>query len=659
MFLTILTGQAQQTDIQDSVLVERQLAQANTTGKIRLLHSKINEYRNTNSQVAYKYAKRAIEFSQIQADSFWLAASYYQLSSVLLIFADYQESFRYVVKCQGIAERNHYDSLLVWALDRLALYQSLLEPDSLRNSNQSYRQREQQIRQRALALAQKFNSPEQLIRLYTNIGDTYRELERFDSALFYTKKVLELSQATNNRDTEGFAYLNFGQIYLEQKDLTKALEFATKAYNFLDSKNHYDASFARLLQGIVYKERKEYKKAFELFEKALHLSRIVNARDDVKGIYEQMFLTAEKMGNINLAYHYYKLHNALSDSLIDLRTNGQIAALQDRSNIYSKESQIRQLKMAEEQQQKIAYLLTVGLIIVSGLVIIASVFAFMLYRQKQSEKQKNDMLLLQNAEILSQREEINAQNENIRKQKEELEKVNAELHAIDEEKNQIIGIVAHDLRSPLNQIKGLLTIFQMLNPNADSEVVAQIEMMNAATDRMTTMISQILDANAVDAHTINISPEDVPISEITHTIVLSFAETAKSKNISINSQITPNLVIRKADVNYLTQVVENLLSNAIKYSPMDKEVSVKVHQAHNAVRIEVKDYGNGLSEADQRKLFGKFQRLSAKPTAGEKSLGLGLFIVKKYIDAMGGKVWCESQLGQGATFIVEFGLTPQ
>ncbi len=109
-----------------------------------------------------------------------------------------------------------------------------------------------------------------------------------------------------------------------------------------------------------------------------------------------------------------------------------------------------------------------------------------------------------------------------------------------------------------------------------------------------------------------------------------------------------------ADANVMLQVFENLLSNAIKYSPPGKSIFVRLRRAVTGIRCEVQDEGPGLNAEDQRKLFGKFARLSAKPTGGEHATGLGLSIVKRMVEAMDGKVSCESEPGHGATFIVEF-----
>jgi len=112
-----------------------------------------------------------------------------------------------------------------------------------------------------------------------------------------------------------------------------------------------------------------------------------------------------------------------------------------------------------------------------------------------------------------------------------------------------------------------------------------------------------------------------------------------------------------ADATVLTQVIENLVSNAVKYSPPGRNICVRLLKSPERARCQVRDEGPGLSAEDQKKLFGKFARLSAKPTGGEHSTGLGLSIVKKMVEAMNGKVWCESELGKGATFIVEFSTT--
>jgi signal transduction histidine kinase len=143
--------------------------------------------------------------------------------------------------------------------------------------------------------------------------------------------------------------------------------------------------------------------------------------------------------------------------------------------------------------------------------------------------------------------------------------------------------------------------------------------------------------------------------------------------VHYSSEAPSHLVL--VDETAIVQVFDNILSNAVKYSPHGKNVFVRIRHSslvvghspndsrtapmtnapmtNNFIRVEVQDEGEGISPDDMTKLFGKFARLSARPTGGEHSTGLGLSIVKKMVEAMNGRVWCESELGKGATFIVE------
>jgi signal transduction histidine kinase len=151
--------------------------------------------------------------------------------------------------------------------------------------------------------------------------------------------------------------------------------------------------------------------------------------------------------------------------------------------------------------------------------------------------------------------------------------------------------------------------------------------------------------------------------DIINDIVEEYQAPSTRKGIIIHYQrLEPNEVCVLADKQSLRQIFDNLLSNAIKYSPHWKPIYVRVfavanedttREHSNCVRVEIQDEGPGISEDDKKKLFGKFVRLTAQPTGGEHSTGLGLSIVKKLVELNNGNVWCESTLGLGTTFIVE------
>ncbi|BAP55814.1 response regulator receiver protein [Thioploca ingrica] len=238
---------------------------------------------------------------------------------------------------------------------------------------------------------------------------------------------------------------------------------------------------------------------------------------------------------------------------------------------------------------------------------------------------------------------------------EEIAAKNADLIRLNQEKNEFIGVVAHDLKNPLSGLKGyaedILDSFDELTKEELIELVSKIKL---GAIQMFNLVVNLLDINAIESGKLNFKFEAVDIIPIMQKVLNNYQERAKAKNIKLQLESQPPLLIALVDKNTCEGILDNLVSNAIKYSPLNKNIYIRLCQRDSYIRSEVQDEGTGLSESDLPKLFGKFTRLSSKPTGGEHSTGLGLFIVKKLVEAMKGKVWCESQLGQGATFIVEF-----
>jgi signal transduction histidine kinase len=229
---------------------------------------------------------------------------------------------------------------------------------------------------------------------------------------------------------------------------------------------------------------------------------------------------------------------------------------------------------------------------------------------------------------------------------------NEQLIKLNQEKNNLIGIVAHDLKSPLSQIAGLLTLVKQTE-KVDDEGASYLTMAEQSTKRLNEMIEKILDIDAIESKQLNLKMETLNFSQVVDSVATRFDAEANQKKISITRQIEPSLFIT-ADQDYIEQVLENLLSNAIKFSPLDRKVFVSLHAANGQVVCQIKDNGPGLNTADLEKLFGKYQKLSARPTANEPSTGLGLSIAKKFMHAMQGDIWCESKHGDGASFFVAF-----
>jgi len=221
-------------------------------------------------------------------------------------------------------------------------------------------------------------------------------------------------------------------------------------------------------------------------------------------------------------------------------------------------------------------------------------------------------------------------------------------------KNEILGTVAHDLKNPLGVILGRTEMLtELISTSASKEsVTAQIDHIRDATRRLTSMVDHLISDAMADAFDITIRREPVDVAALVSDVAEANRPLAVNKQQTITVLAPPNIVTM-CDTDRIREAIDNLVSNAIKYSPIGGKIAVVVAQEEDNTLIRVTDEGQGLSPEDLGRLFGRFQRLSAKPTAGESSTGLGLSIVKRIIDMHGGEVTAASEgPGLGSTFTI-------
>lgn len=243
----------------------------------------------------------------------------------------------------------------------------------------------------------------------------------------------------------------------------------------------------------------------------------------------------------------------------------------------------------------------------------------------------------------------------IRSLQADLERRNNQLEDLNQLKNEFLGMAAHDIRNPLTAILAGAEILELTAGSAATEKVIQTShQIQIAGNRIKTLLTNLLDVNAIDSGKRNIEIEPIELSSILEQVVTNHESSARSKTIEIIRDQTTNGELIMADACAAGQVLDNLISNAIKYSPPERRVWISNERCADTVKITIRDEGPGLSQEDRENMFGKFARLTPRPTAGESSTGLGLWIVRELIISMEGSIRCESTLGEGATFIVEF-----
>lgn len=235
-------------------------------------------------------------------------------------------------------------------------------------------------------------------------------------------------------------------------------------------------------------------------------------------------------------------------------------------------------------------------------------------------------------------------------QKKTIETQSNELQKLLEEKDQIIRILAHDLKNPLSNITMLSKLLEKEIPGNESMEI--VHMIGKASHNANVLVKHVLEMATLDNRyeAVKLLPIDFP--SILNEVVYSFKNTSDKKSIPIQTEKFDEYCMVMANLTYLRLVLENLISNALKFSPPGRQIKVSVAITEN-VQVRVRDYGPGVNAGEEALLFKKFSRLSARPTANEDSSGLGLSLVKRYMELMNGKVWFERPADGGAVFAIE------
>lgn len=231
-------------------------------------------------------------------------------------------------------------------------------------------------------------------------------------------------------------------------------------------------------------------------------------------------------------------------------------------------------------------------------------------------------------------------------------KVNDALIQLNVEKDHFLGIAAHDLKSPINSILGLINLFKQEKNLTDTQK-EYLTIIERSCIGMKSLVSNLLDINKIEQGRAALEKEKIEIGQLTAAQQEIFKDVATQKNIKLIVEDRTENLSFYSDKDAINRVLENLISNAIKFSPSYKHVRLLVSATPTHIKFEVKDQGPGISKEDLPKLFGKFQKLSARPTGGESSSGLGLSIVKELVDLMRGKISIETAPDEGTSFIVE------
>ena len=241
----------------------------------------------------------------------------------------------------------------------------------------------------------------------------------------------------------------------------------------------------------------------------------------------------------------------------------------------------------------------------------------------------------------------------VRERTAELEDQMAVARDANDFKSRLLDLAAHDLKSPLISIRGFAQLLRDEVRASDAGREA-LEAIQRLAHSMLSLINELLDASTIEQGRIQLVRRHVDLSTLASSVVgLLKVTTDRKHQRLVFVPAPPGACMVDVDIGRVQTCIENLITNALKFSPSGSSVEVRVERLDVWARVSVRDDGPGLTEDDRRKIFGRFQKLSARPTGGEASTGLGLSIVKQIVELHGGRVTVESLPGGGSTFSLD------
>lgn len=273
------------------------------------------------------------------------------------------------------------------------------------------------------------------------------------------------------------------------------------------------------------------------------------------------------------------------------------------------------------------------------------------YKLNSNRMQILDLLLSTYHNAINKNKELEDKNNELKDLHKELKIKNDQLKKSIDEKNHLLGIAAHDLRSPLATVSAYFELLSdELKENALEGQEAIIGTINRQLNFMLNLVTDVLDFTKVESGKLNLKKEMFNLVSFMDKVIDMNNLLGIQKNIKIIPCYENGGILVNADDNKLKQVMNNLLSNAMKFSESGTVINIYIIKSESEIQVVVADQGKGIPDNELGKLFKPFAKTSVKSTAGEKCTGLGLLSAKKIIETHGGKIWVKSEVGKGSQF---------
>ncbi len=450
-----------------------------------------------------------------------------------------------------------------------------------------------------------------------NIGIILYRLRKYRKALEYYEKSLEIKLKYDDMASISTSYNNIGLVYHSMKDPDKALRFFKKALKIdKDIDNKYALCRELSNIGLVWKSKKDLDKSLSFFKRSY--------KESANASYDKGMATA--LSNISNHYLSQKNYqNALKKAFEGEKISKKIHSNNHLLHFYeiialSYEGE-KNYKKALQYHKKFAAL-----------------------NEKIHSDQSHEKIL-----------EMQIKYESEKKEREtEIYKIKSEeLALLNSKKDRFFRIIHHDLLNPFTAMHSTAAFLIKFYEKLDSKKrKSYIEMIHSSSERLIKLMDNLFEWVKTQHGEIEYLPERVDLKEVTEYNLELLGNNINSKDIKISADFCKNCFV-DADKNMTDTIIRNLIANAIKFTFSGGEIKIATKCSSKTVRFSVEDDGTGIEPENLKKLFDVSQTFSTPGTGDEKGTGLGLILVKEFLDLNNGRISVESEPGKGSKFTIE------
>ncbi len=466
---------------------------------------------------------------------------------------------------------------------------------------------------------------------YNNLGIVYRYIEKYETAIKYYLESLKIKESLKDSIGISNTLNNIGVLHFHMHNYDEALDYYKKSLELekkLNNKNGIATSFLNI--GEIYSKQNRHNLAFDYFNRSIEIAESIEDMHTLEVNYRCLYDLNKKIGRFENALYYYELYTDLRNQRLSHEAKTEIAELEIQYETKRKQKEIELLN--KQNQSKRIVIITLSIAFFIFIILI-----YMLNRQVRAKKKALDLL--------------SAQHKKMTEQSEKLDKLNST-------KDKFFSIISHDLKGAiggfLSQTEFLAEDFIYLD-KADSHDL--IKKMNYSSEQLYSLLENLLEWSRTQTGSIKFEPEQFNLKKLTDNVLSLFKIPLQEKEIHAQISIDRKIEVF-ADINMVSTVLRNLIMNAIKFSYPKSTFKIAVIKKDQFAVVEVTDQGVGITEANQQKLFNIDQSFSIPGTNREKGTGLGLILCKEFVEKNKGKIWVESEPGNGSSFFFTLKLAP-